>query len=254
MELGLPFRAARRRVEWEVQLGIIEWAHRRESPLQRRVFALLRGASTWGMPALPGVHDALLAERRFRKGPLRLLTSKLYYEPLLRRQCQSVGRGLLLHEEVPKIIGNLSVRLGERVTLSGAQVWISAGRGRLTQLEVGDDCSIGYGAEFAVGDLIRIGRHVKIANYAALLGYDGHALDPLARARNEPPEAEGVQPIIVHDYAWIGFRATVLRGVTIGRGAVVAACAVVARDVPELTVVAGNPAKAIRQIEPPAGW
>jgi acetyltransferase-like isoleucine patch superfamily enzyme len=247
---GVPSRS----VQWEVQLGIIEWAHRRESPLQRRVFALLKGAATLGVPTLPGVHDALLAERRFRKGPLRLLASKLYYEPLLRRQCQSVGRGLLLYEDLPKIMGNLSVRLGERVTLSGAQVWIGAGSGALKHLEIGDDCSIGYGAEFAVGDFIRIGRHVKIANYVALLGYDGHALDPLARAGNEPPEADGAQPITVGDYAWIGFRATVLKGVTVGRGAVVAACAVVTRDVPELTVVAGNPAESIRQIAPPAGW
>jgi acetyltransferase-like isoleucine patch superfamily enzyme len=238
----------------EAQVGIIEWAHRRETPLQRRVFALLKRAATWRLPPLPGVHDALLAERHFRKGPLRLLASKLYHEPLLRLQCHSVGSGLLLHEDAPKILGNLSVSLGERVTLSGAQVWIAAGSGPLRHLEIGDDCSIGHGAEFAVGDFIRIGRHVKIANYVSLIGYDGHPLDPAARARNQSPGPDGAAPIVVRDYAWIGYRATVLKGVTLGRGAVVAAGAVVTRDVPDLTLVAGNPAQRVREIAAPAQW
>ena len=52
-------------------------------------------------------------------------------------------------------------------------------------------------------------------------------------------------PIVIHDYAWIGANATILQHVTIGRGAVVCAGAVVVKDVPEFTVVGGVPAKAI---------
>ena len=53
------------------------------------------------------------------------------------------------------------------------------------------------------------------------------------------------RPVRIEDNVWIGTRATVLPGVTIGRGAVVAAGAVVTRDVPELTVVAGVPARPV---------
>ena len=74
------------------------------------------------------------------------------------------------------------------------------------------------------------------------------------RARHEPPGPSGEGAITVCDYAWIGNRAMVLKGVTIGRGAVVASGAVVTRDVPELTVVAGNPARPIRTIDAPEGW
>jgi acetyltransferase-like isoleucine patch superfamily enzyme len=51
----------------------------------------------------------------------------------------------------------------------------------------------------------------------------------------------------IHDYAWLGVRALVLPGVTIGRGAVVGAGAVVSRDVPAMAIVAGNPARVIGQ-------
>lgn len=235
-------------------MGIIEWAHRRESPLQRRVFAALKAASTFSVPPIPLLHNALLSERRFRKGPVRLLLSKLYHEPLLRLQCQSAGKPLLLHEDMPKIIGNLSIRLGENITLSGAQVWIAAGSGPAKALDIGDDCSIGYASEFVVGDFIRIGRHVRIANRVLLNGYDGHPLDPFARARNEPPDSGRTGAIVLLDYAWIGNGATILKGVTVGRGAIVASRAVVTQDVPELAIVAGNPARIIRQIPAPVGW
>jgi acetyltransferase-like isoleucine patch superfamily enzyme len=235
-------------------VGIIEWAHRRESPLQRRVFAGLKAASAFTMPTVPVLHRALLAERRFRKGPLRLLMSKLYHEPLLRLQCVSAGKSLLLHEDMPKIIGNLSVRLGERVTLSGAQVWIAAGSGTSKELSIGDNCSVGYATEFVVGDVIRIGNHVRIANRVLLNGYDGHPLDPFARARDEPPDSDRTGAIVLLDYAWVGNGAMILKGVTVGRGAIVASRSVVTQDVPELAIVAGNPARVVRQLPPPVGW
>jgi acetyltransferase-like isoleucine patch superfamily enzyme len=52
-------------------------------------------------------------------------------------------------------------------------------------------------------------------------------------------------PVRIGDYTWLCFRATILPGVTVGEGAVVAACAVVTRDVPPFSVVAGNPARVI---------
>jgi len=58
----------------------------------------------------------------------------------------------------------------------------------------------------------------------------------------------------VKDYAWIGSHSIIMKGVTVGRGAVVAMGSVVKFNVPDLTVVSGNPAKVVWQIEPPAGW
>jgi hypothetical protein len=88
-----------------------------------------------------------MAERRFRKGPFRLLWSKFYHEPLFRMQCENVGDGLLLLETMPKIIGNLRAKLGARIQLNGDQVWIAAGDGSPKTLEIGDETGTGLGPE-----------------------------------------------------------------------------------------------------------
>lgn len=235
-------------------MGLLEWAHRRETPAQRRAWELLKTASRFEIPVIPGLHHLLLAERRFRTGPLRLLWNKLYHEPLLRLQCVSAGRGILLSEGLPKIIGNLRVTLGTRVNLDGQQVWMATGDGTPKTLTIGDDSGVGFGTELIVGDSIKIGRHVMISTYVVLMGYDGHPLDPYARAGHAPPGREGIGPITVEDYAWIGSRSIIMKGVTIGRGAIVAMGSVVKMSVPELTVVSGNPARVVWQVAPPEGW
>jgi acetyltransferase-like isoleucine patch superfamily enzyme len=70
------------------------------------------------------------------------------------------------------------------------------------------------------------------------------------RRANAPLEPEDVAPVVIEEDVWIGTNCMVLKGVTIGRGAVIAAGAVVTKDVPPFTVAAGNPARVIKRIEP----
>ena len=56
-------------------------------------------------------------------------------------------------------------------------------------------------------------------------------------------------PIIIHDNVWIASRAMILKGVTIGEGAVISAGAVVTKDVPPYTMVGGVPAKVIKELK-----
>ena len=78
----------------------------------------------------------------------------------------------------------------------------------------------------------------------------GHPSDPQARLDNAPaPDAE-VKPIVIADNVWIGGRAVIFPGVTIGEGSIVSACAVVTADVPPYSIVAGNPARRIGALTP----
>jgi maltose O-acetyltransferase len=86
---------------------------------------------------------------------------------------------------------------------------------------------------------IRIGANVSVSPQVMLITSE-HGV-------NDPDFGVEDNPIVIEDYAWIGSRATVLPGVTIGEGAVVAAGAVVTKDVPPYTVVGGVPAKKISE-------
>lgn len=69
-------------------------------------------------------------------------------------------------------------------------------------------------------------------------------------AINKNWEVVNTKPIKICKNAWIGMNAVILKGVTVGEGAIVGACSVVTKDVPAFAVVAGNPAKVIKQLNP----
>lgn len=94
---------------------------------------------------------------------------------------------------------------------------------------------------------ISIGNNVTIGAGASILDSDFHPLDP--EARKKGGEGTISLPICIQDNVFIGANATILKGVTIGSGAVIGACSVVTRNVPAGEIWAGNPAKFIRKIK-----
>lgn len=89
-----------------------------------------------------------------------------------------------------------------------------------------------------IGDRVNLGPFVRLIS-------DGHEIGSASRRAG----AVTFEPITIGDGAWIGAASTVLGGVTIGAGAIVAAGAVVISDVPENTLVGGVPARIIRALE-----
>ena len=118
-------------------------------------------------------------------------------------------------------------------------------------LTLGDHVSINHHATLEGGAAgIEIGDHTRIAAYVTLYAFD-HGLDAGALVREQAVRSRGIR--IGRD-VWLGARAGVVDGVTIGDHAVVGMGAVVTRDVPPWTIVAGNPARPIgrRPGAPPA--
>lgn len=96
-------------------------------------------------------------------------------------------------------------------------------------------CTIQDQGGVYIGDGALIGHHAMIATL-------NHDFDPSKRGSLHPA------PVHIGKRAWLGANVTVLPGVTIGDGAIIAAGAVVTKDVPENTIAAGIPARVIRQI------
>jgi acetyltransferase-like isoleucine patch superfamily enzyme len=97
------------------------------------------------------------------------------------------------------------------------------------------------GVHIDAKELIVIGQNVRIAPYTIIMDSDFHDINNHF--------ADGAsKAIIISDDVWIATRSMILKGVTIGKGAVVAAGAVVTRDVPDYTIVAGVPAKVIKKL------
>lgn len=88
---------------------------------------------------------------------------------------------------------------------------------------------------------VKIGDNVDIAQ-------DVHIWS-LQHDYNSPTYATKSGKVVIEDYVWIASRVTVLPGITIGRGAVIGACSVVTKEVPPMSIVAGNPAKVIGKRE-----
>jgi acetyltransferase-like isoleucine patch superfamily enzyme len=180
------------------------------------------------------------------------LCKVLWNEPLFRSQCESVGDGLRL-ERLPYIQGRGRIVLGRNVRLSG-QPQISFGRGgsdALPEFHVGDGTFIGHACGFNVGRAVHIGRHCLLATEVLVYDLDGHPQDADRRRAGEPTPPEEIRPVTIGDDVWIGAGAVILKGVTIGDRAIVAARSVVTKDVPADAVVAGNPARVIRDGPPP---
>jgi acetyltransferase-like isoleucine patch superfamily enzyme len=140
-------------------------------------------------------------------------------------------------------------------------VEVREGYGRLVLgrwVHVGDGTTLrAHEGTLRIGDKVVMGRHGTVNCYldveigaATLIADQVYVtdFDHVTEDIHRPIKDQGIvkRPVRIGPDCWLGHRATVLRGVTIGRGSVVAAHAVVTRDVPDLAVAAGVPARVVK--------
>jgi acetyltransferase-like isoleucine patch superfamily enzyme len=144
--------------------------------------------------------------------------------------------------------GNCQIwALGKGILKTGrnfeCENYVKLNVGEKGKLEIGKDVFIGMFSFLSATDHITIGDNSMIASHVTILDYD-HGTDKNKLMQKQPTRAEA---IYIGSDVWIGAGAIILKGVTIGDGAVVGAGSVVTKDVPPYFIVAGVPAKIIKQ-------
>jgi carbonic anhydrase/acetyltransferase-like protein (isoleucine patch superfamily) len=172
------------------------------------------------------------------------------------RRFAAFGPGSLAAFPPGSMFGERWIAIGAD-TLIGAQVSLSAGMvpgqdlGPVPVLRIGDRCVIGRGSHIVAHHSLVIGDDVFTGPYVYITDQNHSYADPDEPIGRQMPRNAAVQ---IGSGSWLGAGAVVLPGACIGRNVVVAAGSVVRGTVPDRCVVAGVPARVVRQYLPGDGW
>lgn len=133
------------------------------------------------------------------------------------------------------------VIFGDRVSFGASKIICR------TKVEFGSDIYVAWGCTFYDHDSHSIDFKERIKDRARELAALQNNLPNKVITKNW--DVVNTKPIYIKNHAWIGMNAIILKGVTIGEGAIVGAGSVVTKDVPDWTIVGGNPAKVIKEID-----
>lgn len=148
-----------------------------------------------------------------------------------------------------------NIKIGDYCMICGKLVINTYGG----KIQIGNYSFVGKNSNIWSGKNIIIGNNVQISHGVNIIDNNTHSLDALERQQEyrEIITKGSIQqysgniksaPIIIEDDVWISFNASILKGVTIGKGAIIAANTVVTKNVPPYTMMAGNPAAIIKSL------
>ncbi len=164
--------------------------------------------------------------------------SKLLRGIFYRGKFSSCGKLLRVGKGVRVLKKNCTIEIGDKVQLHrGVKLSAWGTEGQAT-IKIGNGTAIGDRTEIHAGESVTIGNDTVISWDCNILDRDYHKLCS---------DTEVIKPVTIGNNVWIGCNVLILKGVKIGDGAVVGAGSVVTKDVPEKALVAGNPAKIIKE-------
>jgi len=181
----------------------------------------------------PPLHTlAFIRSVLWARWKLRKATSLGKYVKLV-GHIRVVNQGRLIVED--RVLFNSYIGTSQLVVKEGAE------------LTIGRGVFVNYGADFCALKRIAIGEECRIGTHCIIMDSDFHEIE-LEKRQQRPAPAD----VVLEPHTWIGNRVTILKGVRIGYGSVVAAGSVVTKSVPRMSVVGGVPARIIRRIDEPA--
>jgi acetyltransferase-like isoleucine patch superfamily enzyme len=199
---------------------------------------------------------------------LKNIFNKIFYNPYkdVKRNANMVScnKSTILHKsfrlDLRQKNNVLRIKIGKNNNLA-CNLILESDEGFI---QIGNKCFINGGTDIISRSSIVIGDFVTIAWNVTIYDHDSHSLNHLERRndieqqlldnrtgdfiKNKLWTVVSTRPIIIGNDVWIGMNATILKGVTIGDGAIIAAGAVVTKNVEAWTIVAGNPAKCVKQL------
>lgn len=224
-----------------------------DHPVAKTARAVRKRVQTFSVPvprpiAVPMQYARLATSSAFHFGK-RVLVA----EPIFKSYCKSYGERLRTDSAVHYVTGRGDIVIGDDVVLDGCiGIHFASRYADVPSLTIGSRTGIGHNSILTIGKSITIGSDCRIASDVLIYDSSGHPADPTARLAGSAASPDEVRPVVIEDNVWIGIRAIVSPGVTIGKGSVVSAASVVLSDVPPYTVVAGNPARRIAALTPPS--
>jgi acetyltransferase-like isoleucine patch superfamily enzyme len=192
----------------------------------------------WLKPPLRLLYEAHF----FIIGMARLLLTVFYRHPLFQARCASIGRNVAL-DGLPFVSGHVEIHVGND-TWFGGKISIFAGRiFDKPKLIIKDRAELGWNVQLSVSREVVIEEDARVSYDCRVSDSDGHPREADLRAQNRPVDPRDIRPVRICRYAWIGNGSHIMKGVTIGEGAIVGANSVVISDVPPYCLAMGNPAE-----------
>lgn len=172
-----------------------------------------------------------------------------YVDYFLRPECASLGDHSTFMKPRYTIISGPNIHIGDCFTavaepMHRVEIGVWGREPGAGTIRIGRCVLMSPGSRISASDEVVIGDGVMMANGTYITDSDWHTVyDRTARA-------DAVTPVHIGSNVWLGDHATVLKDVTIGENSVVAARSVVTRDVPANVIVAGNPARVVKELDP----
>jgi acetyltransferase-like isoleucine patch superfamily enzyme len=172
----------------------------------------------------------------------RMFVTLFYRHPLLQGRCASIGRNVSI-EGLPFISGHCEIHIGSDVYLGGKLDVLSGRFFEKPRLVIKDKAELGWNVRLTVNREIIIEERVRVSSDCRISDSDGHPREADLRARNAPLNPKDIRPVRICQDAWIGNGTHIMKGVTIGEGAIIGANSVVITDIPPFALALGNPAE-----------